>query len=211
MNIILVRHGETAWNRAEIFRGRVDVELNETGLRQAELLGEYLRDVKVEAIYASPLKRALKTAQTIAQHQDSVNKVAVLERLTDLNLGKWEGLPRTEVAEKYKEVYNLWMTRPDTVTIPGGENLKQVRERAVPVIGDIIAKHKGTVVLVSHRVVCKVLTCYLLGLDDSHFWNIEQSNCGMTTFLYENGQFILTEHNNTCYLKPLQKEPVGDF
>ena len=208
---MLVRHGETAWNRAEIFRGRVDVELNDTGSRQAELLGEYLSDVEIESIYSSPLKRAFKTAQSIALQQHPVKRVDVLESLTDLNLGKWEGLPRSEVAEKYKEVYTAWMARPDTVTIPGGENLADVRKRVIPLIGDIIARHKGTVVLTSHRVICKVLTCYLLGLDDSHFWNIEQSNCGLTTFLYEHGQFILTEHNNTCFLKPLQHKPLGDF
>ena len=63
--IILVRHGETMWNVAEIFRGRIDIELNETGIKQAELLAEYLSNVKIDAIYSSPLKRALKTALQI--------------------------------------------------------------------------------------------------------------------------------------------------
>ena len=67
--IILARHGETEWNVAEIFRGRIDVELNETGLKQAELLAEYLRDIKIEAVYSSPLKRALRTAQAISRYQ----------------------------------------------------------------------------------------------------------------------------------------------
>jgi len=72
-------------------------------------------------------------------------------------------------------------------------------------------KHQGTVVLVTHRVVTKVLICALLGLDDSHFWNIEQSTCGITTFNYRNGQFILTEHNNTSFLKPLSQKKLADF
>ncbi len=206
---ILVRHGETEWNRADIFRGRIDVELNETGIKQAELLGEYLSDRDIEAIYSSPLKRALRTAQAIAKYHRL--DVQTNSGLIDMNLGEWEGLSRPVVAEKYKDVYNQWMTHPEKVTIPGGESLAEVRQRAVALIDEVTARHKGTVVLVSHRVICKVLTCTLLGLDDSHFWNIEQGNCGMTTFLYENGQFILTEHNNTSFLKPLQKKPLGDF
>jgi len=64
--IILARHGETEWNVEEVFRGRIDVELNETGLKQAELLGEYLSKLKIEKVYSSPLKRALRTAHGIA-------------------------------------------------------------------------------------------------------------------------------------------------
>ena len=207
--VILARHGETEWNLAEVFRGRIDVGLNETGLKQAELLADYLRDIEIEAVYSSPLKRALSTAQAIATPHSLA--VQTSHGLIDLNLGEWQGLPRDVVAIKFKDVYDLWMSRPEKVTIPGGESLADVRKRAWPLIDEVVARHKGTVVLASHRVICKVLTCALLGLDDSHFWNIEQSNCGITTFSYKNGQFILTEHNNTSFLKPLQKKPLGDF
>ena len=207
--IILARHGETEWNVAEIFRGRIDVELNETGLKQAELLGEYLSQTEIEAIYASPLKRALRTAEAIAKYHRLDVKTS--PGLIDLNLGDWQGLSREVVAVKFKDVYDLWMSQPEKVTIPGGESLADVRKRVLVLVDEVIARHQGTVVLATHRVVCKVLTCALLGLDNSHFWNIEQSNCGITTFVYENGQFILTEHNNTSYLKPLQKKPLGDF
>ncbi len=193
----------------EVFRGRIDVELNGTGLKQAELLGEYLSHTEIEAVYSSPLKRALRTAQAISRYQGI--EVEISPGLIDLNLGEWEGLSRSAVAQKYKQIYDLWMTHPEKDTIPGGESLADVRKRALALVEDIIARHQGTVVLASHRVVCKVLTCALLGLDDSHFWNIEQSNCGMTTFLYQNGQFILTEHNNTSFLKPLRKKQLGDF
>lgn len=205
----MARHGETEWNVAEIFRGRIDVELNELGLKQAELLGEYLSHIEIEAVYSGPLKRALQTAQAIAGYHRL--EVAISPALIDFNLGEWEGLSRPVVAEKYKEVYDLWMSRPEKVKIPGGESLSDVRKRALPLIDEVVARHHGTVVLASHRVICKVLICALLGLDDSHFWNIEQSNCGITTFSYKNGQFILTEHNNTSFLKPLTRARLGDF
>ena len=77
--IILARHGETEWNVSEVFRGRVDIELSETGIRQTELLAKYLSDMEIDAIYASPLKRALSTAENIAKyHKNNVLVSSVL-------------------------------------------------------------------------------------------------------------------------------------
>ena len=207
--IILVRHGETEWNVEEIFRGRIDIALNETGIKQAELLAEYLSDVKIEAIYSSPLKRALKTAEIIAGHHRLAVETA--PGLIDLDYGKWQGLAHQEVKDKYKALYAEWTGKPDRVTMPEGESLNDVRKRAVAVVDEVTARYKGTVILASHRVVNKVLICALLGLDNSHFWNIRQDTCGLTTFTYENERFILTRHNDTSYLEPIQKTPLGDF
>ncbi|MBI4180669.1 MAG: histidine phosphatase family protein, partial [Chloroflexi bacterium] len=202
-------HGETEWNVAEIFRGRIDVELNETGLKQAALLAQYLSQTKIQAIYSSPLKRASQTAEAIARlHQ---LKVTIAPALIDFNFGQWQGLSVQEVKGRYPELFAEWVSHPDLTKIPGGESLKVVRERAMALLGEAIARYAGTVVLVSHRVVNKVLICALLGLDNSHFWQIKQDTCGITTFTYENGQFILDEHNNTSYLKSLQKAQLADF
>ena len=207
--IILARHGETEWNVGEIFRGRIDIELNETGIKQAELLGGYLSEVKIEAIYSSPLKRALKTAEVMAgPHQ---LEVKITPGLIDLDFGQWQGLSLQEVENKYGKLYMEWTDSPDRVTIPAGESLDDVRQRAIGVVDGVIAKYGGTVVLVAHRVVNKVLICALLGLDNSHFWNISQDTGGITTFTCENGRLILTEHNNTTYLKPLRKVRLADF
>jgi probable phosphoglycerate mutase len=205
--IILARHGETKWNVEEVFRGRTDVELNQTGIKQAELLAKYLSKHKIDAIYSSPLKRAVKTAEIIAGYHGL--DIEVAPGLIDFDCGDWHGLLRQEVQDKYKELYDLWVNHPDKVKIPGGESLNDVGERAISVLDDVIAKHGGTVILVAHRVVNKVLICALLGLDNSHFWNIRQDICGITTFVYENGQFILTEHNNTSFLT--RHAPRSDF
>ena len=207
--IILVRHGETEWNVAEIFRGRLDIELNQTGIKQAGLLAEYLSSAKIDAIYSSPLKRALKTAEIVAGHHNL--DVAIKPGLTDFNYGKWQGLSHQEVKDKYKELYARWINHPDQVAIPEGESLTDVSQRARDVITEIISRHEGTVVLVSHRVVNKVLICALLGLDNSHFWNIRQDTCAITAFTYENERFILTKHNDTSYLKSVPKAPPSDF
>ncbi|MFC1915949.1 histidine phosphatase family protein [Chloroflexota bacterium] len=207
--IIIVRHGETEWNVNEIFRGRIDVGLNETGIRQAELLAEYLSTIKLEAIYSSPLKRVLQTAEIIAgYHKLNVNTTP---DLIDFNFGDWQGLSHQEVRNKYKALYKTWINHPEQVRMPAGESLDDVRERAMGLVKNTIDRYKGTVVLVSHRVVNKVLICALLELDNSHFWKVKQDTCGITTFTYENGQFILTKHNDTSYLAPVSKTSLGDF
>ena len=207
--IILARHGETEWNIEEVFRGRIDVELNETGLKQAELLGEYLSKFEIEGVYSSPLKRALRTAQTIADYQRL--KVQIAPALIDFDFGQWQGLSLKEVKAKYESLFHEWAEKPEQVKIPGGESLDEVKKRAIGLVNSILDKYDGRVVLVSHRVVNKVLICALLGLDNSHFWNIRQDTCGITTFAYQGGQLVLTEHNNTSYLRPLKKAPLGDF
>ena len=207
--IILVRHGETKWNVGEVFRGRVDIELNATGIKQAEKLAEYLGNRRLKSIYSSPLRRALKTAEIIARHHKI--EAAIAPGLIDFNYGQWQGLSHREVKDKYKELYGEWVNHPERIKMPDGESLENVRQRAMAVVTEIITGYNGTVVLVSHRVVNKVLICALLGLGNSHFWNIKQDTCGTTTFTYENGRFVLTRHNDTSYLEPADKTQTSDF
>ena len=207
--IILVRHGETEWNVKEVFRGGIDIDLNETGLKQAQLLAKYLSDIKIDAIYSSPLKRALTTAEIMASYHKL--KVEIAPGLIDFDYGEWQGLPHQEVRDKYIRLYAQWIERPELIKMPAGESLDEVRERAMGVVDRVIAKYEGCVVLVSHRVVNKVLICALLGLDNSRFWNIKQDTCGITSFTYENEQFILTKHNDTSYLKPIAEIILSDF
>lgn len=207
--IMIVRHGETEWNVGEIFRGRVDIELNETGIKQAGLLAEYLSKIELEAIYSSPLKRAFKTAEIIAGYHKL--DVHIAPGLIDFDFGKWQGLAHQEVKDKYKELYAAWTNHPERVKMPDGEGLDDVRKRATDVVNNLITRYQGAVVLVSHRVVNKVLICALLGLDNSHFWKIKQDTCGISTFIYEKEQFILTKHNDTSYLEPLGKATLSDF
>jgi len=210
LEIILARHGETNWNVAELFRGRIDVELNDTGVRQAELLGAYLSEFEIEAVYSSPLERAVRTAEAIAgRHGLRVNAVP---GLIDFDYGEWQGLSHQAVKDRYQELYATWLSRPEQVRMPGGERLEDVRERAMAVVAGAVERHQeGKVVLVSHRVVNKVLICALLGLDNSHFWNVRLDTCGITGFGYEGGRFVLHRHNDTSFLKPVRKTPLADF
>lgn len=207
--IVLARHGDTDWNLEEIFRGRADVELNEAGIRQAELLAGYLEGWPVEAVYSSPLKRALRTAEIVAApHRLGVT---LSQELIDLHFGEWQGLSHHAVRERYKALYAQWLHNPHLAQVPGGESLDDVGTRATGLVHRVIAEHQGTVVLVSHRVVHKVMICALLGLDNSHFWNIRLDTCGITSFVYEDGRFVLAGHNDTSFLKLLGKTRQCDF
>ena len=207
--IIIARHGETEWNASEIFRGRRDIGLNETGIEQAELLGNYLIDLRIEAIYSSPLKRALDTARSVAKHH-SLN-VNVNPGLMDFNYGAWEGLTHQAVKDKYRELYTRWLKEPHLVKIPEGGNLDEVRERAKSLLDRVVSKHSGLVVLVSHRVVSKVMICSMLGLENSHFWDIKQDLGGITVFEHESDRYKLIKHNDTSYLNQIQKHTLDDF
>jgi broad specificity phosphatase PhoE len=209
VKLILARHGETLWNVEKIYRGRTDVSLDEAGIRQAELLGKYLSNWELEAIYSSPLSRALDTANIIASYQKV--SVQVAEGLIDFDYGEWQSMPEQEVKRLYPALLNKWHNNPHNVKMPSGESLEDVRGRAIEVVNDVISKYQGSVLLVSHRVVNKVLICSLLGLDNSSFWNIKQDVGGITIFNYVDGRFVLTRHNDTSHLKELQKSVLDDF
>jgi len=207
--LVLARHGETAWNVERIFRGRSEVELDDVGMRQAELLGEYLSNLKLDAIYSSPVRRALDTANIVARYQKI--DVRVAQGLSDMHFGEWQSLSEQEVRRRYPALLDEWHSTPERIRMPGGESLEDVRNRSMQVVSGVVSKYDGSVLLVSHRVVIKVLVCSLLGLDNSHFWNIGQDVGGVTIFSYVNGRFVLTRHNDTSHLRALGKPALDDF
>ena len=207
--ILLIRHGDTDWNVEEVFRGHVDVELNDIGIKQVQLLSRYLESVSIGVVYSSPLKRALKTARMIAASHHITVKTA--RELIDFDYGEWQGMSHTSVKGKYRVLYDEWLNNPHLVKMPKGESLEDVRDRATSLVERIIAQHEGSIALVSHRVIHKVIICALLGLDNSHFWNIKLDTCGITTFVYENKRFILERHNDTSFLKSIDRPALSDF
>lgn len=196
---ILVRHGQTGWNKKERFRGWVDVELDEVGLKQAEAVAQRIVQWKLDAVYSSPLKRAVSTAQPIAKQFGLT--VVTLDGIIDMNFGDWQGLAIEEAKQKYPEQFDFWLNSPQRLKIPGGETLDEVRRRAVAVIDELAARHVDeTVAVVTHRVVCKVLLLSFLGLDNSHFWQIGQDTTAVNAFEIYKGKPTVTLINDTCHL-----------
>lgn len=209
--IILIRHGETEWNASETFRGRADIDLNATGLKQAEAVGQYLSAEKINHIFASPLKRALRTAEAVARLQQT--GVEPCESLIDFSYGEWEGRPLEEVKARWEELYRDWVDTPEQVRMPGGESLNDVKERVMPFVGEAVTQcgEGGKIALVSHRVVLKVIICALLGLSNAHFPNVKMDTAAVTRFEYDGQRIILTCLNDTSHLRALPARALRDF
>jgi broad specificity phosphatase PhoE len=208
--VYLVRHGQTAWNVGEIFRGRADIPLDETGKQEVHLAGKALKDETLHAIYSSPLSRSIETAENIAKFHNI--QVTPFDAIIDISYGEWEGLENQEVKEKYPELHALWHHEPHKIKFPGGESLEEVRSRAMKGLEDLLVRHKDeNFVLVAHRVPNKVICCALLGLDNSHFWRIQQDTASTNLFIYKDGQWIIAFLNDTSYLKSLGKTALSDF
>jgi alpha-ribazole phosphatase len=208
--VYLIRHGQTAWNVEEVFRGRADVALDERGQSQAQALARALASEHISAVYSSPLKRAALTARPIAEVHGL--EAQVDERLTDLNFGAWEGKTLSEVRRTSPDLFAQWERDPGAVTFPGGESLALVRARAAAAVEELIQRHCGeTVAIVSHRVVTKVLLCHVLGLDDSHFWQIRQDTACINRLERTAREWVVITMNDVCHLRDAAATAGRDF
>jgi broad specificity phosphatase PhoE len=198
--IILVRHGQTEWNRVERFRGRADVPLNETGLAQAEATGQRVASAwQPTAAYSSPLSRAVKTAEAIAGHFNL--PVQVHPGLADIDYGEWQGLSPEEASQRWPEEIDAWYHRPHAARIPGGETLEALRQRLMSTVNELATRHPGqTIVLVGHTVINRIILLGVLGLGNERFWHLRQDTCAINLIEAEEGDFTLASMNDTCHL-----------
>ena len=207
--ILLIRHGQTEWNRQQVFRGRADIPLSNVGVEQAIALAERLAEEPIAAVYSSPLARALVTAEHVARPH-GLQPLRV-EGLTDISFGAWEGRPHEEVRQEDGELYARWQSQPHLVRLPDGETLAEVRQRGTAALDDIVTRHSGsTVAVVAHRVVNKVLLCAFFGLGDDAFWRIRQDTGCLNTIECDGDQRVVLLMNDTCHLRRMERD-VGDF
>jgi len=209
--VYLIRHGQTDWNKEEIFRGRADVPLNDHGRDEAQALARYLEDVNVDACFSSPLSRARETAEIVADpHSIEVN---IDEGFIDVDYGEWQGSPAAKVREKYAETYQRWIERPHHIKFPGGESLSAVRKRALASLDVIrVGYPDATVFVVAHRVVTKVVLCAVLGLGNAAFWRIRQDNCAFNIIEYSPNGAVVRAMNDTCHMTAAGVAPtLADF
>ncbi len=208
VTLYVVRHGETDWNAAEVFRGRADVPLNVTGLKQAALLAEHFAATTLAAVLTSPMARAHRTAAAIAAAR-GLEAVATPE-LIDIDFGAWQGLSRHDVRQRWPELSQAWQEDPGSVRFPDGETLADVRARLELLLGRL-EEYRGGVALVTHRVVAKVLILMLRGLADSHFRELRLDNAAVTEFELTPGGWALRGDNLTGHLAPLGQTGLSDF
>ncbi|MEO8550341.1 MAG: histidine phosphatase family protein [Kofleriaceae bacterium] len=175
MNVLLVRHGETPWNREGRYQGRTDIPLSSEGRAQVQRLGARLRDVSFTKAYASPLSRAKATAEAIVGTRPLELDAGLLE----ISHGEWEGKLATEVELAHAEMFGVWRTAPgrDTKAGPGAESLGDVEARAWPVLERLCGQlgPSDTGLIVAHDAVNRVLLCRILGLPLERVWKFRQA------------------------------------
>ncbi len=188
IRILLVRHGETDWNKARRFQGRSDVPLNRTGRDQAHALALALRQEKITAIHTSPLLRALETARIIKSFHPSA-PLRQAEGLAEMDLGEFEGMLAQQWSEEYPDFRKAWLETPLSVIMPGGESLQEVQARAMDALERITTRYppERTLLICSHSFVNRTILCHALNLSLDRFREVQQETSALN-ILYKRGE-----------------------
>ena len=205
--LLLVRHGETDWNKESRFQGIRDIPLNDNGRSQGRKASNFLKDVAIDFAVSSSMMRPKETAEIILEQHPGV-ELSTTPELIEICHGLWEGMLETEIQAEYAELLQQWKDKPETVQMPEGENLQQVWERGVSAWNKVVAEHSDTEkpetgLVVAHDAINKVIICYLLGLKPDNFWNIKQGNCCVNVIDYPqgaSGKPVLQAINITTHL-----------
>ncbi|MEN6460126.1 MAG: alpha-ribazole phosphatase [Syntrophomonas sp.] len=184
--LILVRHGETAWNGEGKYLGQSNPGLNQKGKIQARKAARLLSGEEIDLVFSSDLLRAVETARVIADVHNV--PVRTIPSLREIDFGAWEGLTFAEIQTCYPELLNEWLKDPFRVRIPDGETAEEVRCRVIDAWNAVTLNASGgkTVVIVAHGGPLRILACHLTGVDLSRQWDFNLGH-GETLGLLKNG------------------------
>jgi len=204
MRLIIIRHGESEWNRIGRYQGQADAELSEMGLRQAEALAGRLRNERFDAIFTSPLQRAARTATAVAQYHPTVpffTEAALLE----IDHGAWQGLLLDEVRERYDDGLREWRMHPTRAQMPGGESFSNILKRVLDFKERLLREFPAGSVLVStHDVVVKILVADALGMNMDRINRIWVTNASVSVVEYGDDLPYLVSLSEACHLGRLE-------
>ncbi len=186
--LLLVRHGETDWNREGRFQGQIDIPLNAHGLAQAEAARAFLAPIPLQRAYSSDMARPLRTAEVILGSHPGV-PLTTARGLREIGHGLWEGRLESEIAAGWPDLLAAWKRTPETVQMPEGETIGGVWDRSLAAWNRIVAglDPRETALVVAHDAVNKTILCALLGLTPADIWAIKQGNGGVTVIDYPRG------------------------
>ncbi|WP_043325223.1 histidine phosphatase family protein [Cyanobium gracile] len=186
--LLLVRHGETDWNREGRFQGQIDIPLNAHGLAQAEAARAFLAPIPLQRAYSSDMARPLRTAEVILGSHPGV-PLTTARGLREIGHGLWEGRLESEIAAGWPDLLAAWKRTPETVQMPQGETIGGVWDRSLEAWNRIAAclDPQETALVVAHDAVNKTILCALLGLTPADIWAIKQGNGGVTVIDYPRG------------------------
>ena len=199
--IIIIRHGETEWNKTGRFQGHSDVPLSAEGRAQAAMLGKNLSVDHVDMIYASDLTRAMETAAPLAQRFGL--EVISDTQLRELNFGAWEGRNFNDVNAENPNAMKNFYTDPEQADIPESEPFPEFQRRVAGRVREIVAQERGKrIVVVSHGASIRILLADILAMPIRSIWHISQLNTAVNKIRFEDDGFaIVTLMNDTSHLR----------
>lgn len=209
MNILLVRHGETAWNREGRYQGRTDIPLSPDGQTQVRALGARLRHLPITVAIASPLSRARTTAEAILEGR--ATPLELDDGLVEISHGGWEGQLASDIELSHAEMFGTWRSAPErhVPAGPGAETLGDVEERAWPVFLRAISRlgPDDTALIAAHDAVNRVLLCRVLGLPLSRVWMFRQAPATLNVLSGPSvGELQVVRLNDSEHVAPLLGE-----
>ena len=197
--VVLVRHGETDWNKNSRYQGVMDIELNKKGKNQAKKLYERLKDEEFDRIYSSTLKRAYQTIAEIADYQKK--EVITIADLMEIDFGQWEGLTFSEIEDKYPDLAKKWAKDPTCCKPPEGEHIKEVETRVGKTIDKIVDENDDNKILIAtHGGIVRIMMAYLLDLPLSRIFSIEVDNVSVSRIKFYKHYPVVKLLNSTYHL-----------
>jgi len=197
MELILIRHGETIWNKEGRVQGLSDIELSDVGLNQTRKLALSIQDLNIKAIYSSPVKRAYQTAQIINEIHNA--PIFLEPGLVEMDQGDFEGLTFQELKTCEKDFLQRWMKDPAAVTMPNGESLAGLQKRAWSVVANIIDKTEDALI-VSHNFTIAAILCRIQNISLSQFRKVCVGTASKTVVSFQNGSASIDVLNDRTHL-----------
>ena len=202
--IYLVRHGQTEWNKTHKFQGRSDVPLNDEGREQVKATALALKDVHFDAVYASPLSRAIETAELIMSHHPGLPLIKN-EGFIEMELGEFDGMQAQRWMTDYKDFMKAWRDNPGEVRMPGanGECLEEVQARAMKALDDTTSGHPAgsTLLVCSHNFVILSILCKAKGLSLNQFRDLRQDPAAYSVIRQKGDQYEVEIMNERSSLQ----------
>jgi broad specificity phosphatase PhoE len=205
--LLLVRHGQSTWNREHRIQGQLDPPLSDEGRSQAERLGHRLAGRRLAGFYASDLKRAFETSQVIGALIGMDAEPAA--GLREIYLGDWEGLRTEELAQRFPEAWARWTEEPDWDVVPGGEGAAVFETRVAATLDEILERHAhGDVLVVTHGGLIQVALHRALGHASRGLFPFKIQNASISVIEKRDGRMVISAVNDTSHLEPaLVTEP----
>jgi broad specificity phosphatase PhoE len=204
MELILVRHGESVWNKEGKVQGSQNPVLSKKGKQQAELLARRFEDIinNIEVIYSSPLVRAYETAKIITRYNENI-PIYTHDALREIELGEWEEKTIEKIKKQYPGMLEKWYSEPLSVKVPGGETILEFKHRVTDVLDNIVKKHyhQNKVLVVTHGGVISIYIAYLLEMNLNKIWSIMVKNTAVNIINFYNHMFTITLFNDTYHLQ----------